>query len=231
MIPTWFHALAITYLLVGAATAILITVDLLRTPQPMWIMNLVWPATALFGTAAVAQLYLADRHGRTSGGDDKPPFPLMVAKGTLHCGAGCTLGDIAAEWLAFLAPAVAVALGWHWLFADKIFAVWVLDYIFAYLFGIAFQYFTIKPMRDLSPVQGLIAAIKADTLSLTAWQVGMYGLFALAKFWLFARVFHAPVKTDTVEFWFVMQVAMMCGFLTSFPVNIWLLSVGLKEKM
>ena len=32
-------------------------------------------------------------------------------------------------------------------------------------------------------------------------------------------------------YWFLMQVGMMLGFLTSYPVNVWLLKAGLKEKM
>lgn len=59
---------------------------------------------------------------------------------------------------------------------------WVVDYVLAFLFGIAFQYFTIKPMRGLSPRAGLIAALKANSLSLTAWQLGMYGWMAVAVF-------------------------------------------------
>ncbi len=33
-----------------------------------------------------------------------------------------------------------------------------------------------------------MAALKADTLSLTAWQVGMYGFMAIAQFAYFAAV-------------------------------------------
>jgi hypothetical protein len=29
----------------------------------------------------------------------------------------------------------------------------------------------------------------------------------------------------------MMQIAMLCGFVTSYPVNWWLLRAGLKEKM
>jgi hypothetical protein len=36
-------------------------------------------------------------------------------------------------------------------------------------------------MRGLSPGKGLVAAVKADTLSLISWQVGMYGLMALTS--------------------------------------------------
>jgi hypothetical protein len=62
----------------------------------------------------------------------------------------CALGDACAEWLVFFFPVVAIWFGWGWLFPEKMFAVWVVDYLFAFAFGIAFQYFTIAPMRDLS---------------------------------------------------------------------------------
>jgi hypothetical protein len=161
------------------------------------------------------------------------PFAVKVAKGTLHCGAGCTLGDVVAENLAHAFPAVALWLGWKTLFAadHKLFAVWILDYVMAFIFGIAFQYFTIKPMRNLSPGQGLVQALKADTLSLTAWQVGMYGFMALAYFWIFGGLLQVRLHPGLVEFWFMMQIAMLWGFATSCPVNWWLLRKGIKEAM
>ena len=64
------------------------------------------------------------------------------------------------------------------IFAKKIFAVWIVDFIFAFAFGMVFQYFTIAPMRGLWFGQESGPAIKADTLSLTAWQIGMYGFMA-----------------------------------------------------
>jgi Domain of unknown function (DUF4396) len=159
------------------------------------------------------------------------PFPIMVAKGALHCGSGCTLGDILAEWLAFFIPAVAIWFGYQTIFSEKMFAVWVLDYIFAFVLGIAFQYFTIAPMRNLSPREGLKAAVKADTLALTAWQVGMYGYMAIAQFYLFRHVLGLKLQVPTPEFWFMMQIAMLAGFVTSYPINWWLIRSGIKEKM
>jgi Domain of unknown function (DUF4396) len=64
---------------------------------------------------------------------------------------------------------------------EKMFAVWILDFVLAFVFGIAFQYFTIKPMRNLSVRDGLVEALKADTLTVTGWQIGMYGLMAFAQ--------------------------------------------------
>ena len=113
------------------------------------------------------------------------------------------------------------------LFGHRIFAAWVVDYVLAFLFGIAFQYFTITPMKHLSPSQGLLAALKADSLSLSAWQVGMYGWMAIATFVIFG---HEINKGDPV-FWFMMQIAMLAGFVTSYPVNWWLVRTKIKEKM
>ena len=111
------------------------------------------------------------------------------------------------------------------------FAVWIVDYIFAFLFGIAFQYFTIAPMRNLSFGEGLKAAVKADTLSLTAWQIGMYGFMAFAQFYLFRTLLGLRLEVPTPEFWFMMQIAMVAGFATSYPVNWWLIRRGIKEEM
>lgn len=249
MIPAWLTLLSIVMLALGGLCSLLISADLLLGHrQAMWIMNVVWPVSALFGTVFTVWAYY--KYGRLATRrkmmqamerDELPPhkrltpFPAMVLKGAMHCGSGCTLGDICAEFLALGVPAVTVWFGWKWLFPDthagKIFAVWVLDFLFAFVFGIAFQYFTIKPMRNLTPMQGLLQAVKADTLSLTSWQVGMYGFMAVAQFVIFRHVWNQRIEPSMPEFWFMMQIAMLCGFATAYPVNWWLIRLGVKEKM
>jgi hypothetical protein len=244
MVPDWLHVLSIAMLALGAACALYIAYDVTNHPQKMWIMNVVWPVTALFGAVLTTWAYL--RHGRLATkqkaqqakdrGEEAPskketPFPMMVAKGALHCGSGCCLGDIVAEWLVFAVPAIAVWFGWHSIFSEKMFAVWVVDFLFAFVIGVAFQYFTIAPMRHLGPAQGIWQALKADTLSLSAWQIGMYGFMAIAQFWLFRSVLGVRLEVNMPEFWFMMQIAMLAGFVTSYPVNWWLIKSGIKEKM
>jgi hypothetical protein len=242
-IPDWFHWLSVASLALGALCALFIAAHEIRVPQHMWIMNLVWPLVALFGS--VIALWAYWRYGllathrammEAKKRQDKPanerkPFAASVGIAAGHCGSGCALGDLIAEFLALAFPAVAVWFGWHWLFAEKMFAVWVLDFILAFVFGIGFQYFTIAPLSGLGLLDGLIAALKADTLSLAAWQIGMYGLMAIAQFWFFRGVFNANIDASMSEFWFAMQIAMIAGFSTSYPVNWWLLRAGLKEKM
>jgi len=245
-VPNWLHVLSIAWLVLGFCCAALLAVDVAQRPQPMCIMNIVWPVTALFGTLWVVWQYFT--YGRASHAAtekmamsagrmkmDRPnrgtPFPIRVANGTLHCGSGCTLGDIVGEWLVFFFPVIAVWFGWGSIFDQKIFAIWVVDFIFAFAFGIIFQYFTIAPMRGLSFGPGIRAAVKADTFSLTAWQIGMYGFMAFAYFYLFGHVFGTQLTANTPEFWFMMQIAMMCGFVTAYPVNWWLIRAGIKEAM
>ncbi|WP_245696045.1 DUF4396 domain-containing protein [Alloyangia pacifica] len=239
--PLALHLAALASLLVAAVCAGLIAYDVARRPQHMWIMNVAWPVCALFGGVLVLLAYVrvgrAPEPSRSGQGHEGShdhgvsSMAVSVGKGALHCGSGCTLGDIIAEWIAVLIPAVAVAFGWHWLFAEKIFAVWVLDFLLAFGFGVAFQYFAIKPMRDITVREGILQALKADTASLIAWQLGMYGAMALAHFWLFPEMIGTELKVASVEFWFTMQIAMICGFVTAYPVNWWLIRAGVKEEM
>lgn len=235
-IPVWLHWLAIASLSIAVVCALVIAADLLLGhKQHMWIMDVVWPVTALY--SSVLGLYSYFKVGRLSEErrvqaakerhedppNKKKPFWESAAVGATHCGSGCTLGDICAEMLVF-------TLGLT-LFGFSIFAAWSVDFALAYLFGIAFQYFTIKPMRELSVKEGLVQAIKADTLSLTAWQLGMYGFMAIAHFVLFKSLLGVDLKPNMPEFWFMMQIAMLFGFLTSYPVNWWLIRRGTKEAM
>lgn len=234
-IPQWLHLLALGSLSLAGLCAVVIVAHIAGHPQRMGVMNGVWPIAALFGSVIVLIGYFsygAQDAEEVPDSERKPsPFPVSVAKGALHCGSGCTIGDIVAEVLLLVFPAGATWFGWHWLFGEKIFATWVLDFILAFIAGIFFQYFAIAPMRNLSLGEGIIAALKADSLSLTAWQVGMYGVMALMQFVVFRDVVGAQVPASKPEFWLAMQVAMAGGFATSYPVNWWLLRSGIKETM
>ncbi|MCJ2182012.1 DUF4396 domain-containing protein [Novosphingobium sp. 1949] len=232
--------------MVAGLCALFVLVAVLRRPPAMAVMRWVWPLCTLFGSVLWVWLYRRARrheghcahtghhgHGRGEGhaAHAGQPTWLSIAKGASHCGAGCALGDLIAEWLAFAVPGIAVALGWHTLFAEKTFAVWILDFMLAFSIGIAFQYFAIVPMRGLSPGKGLIAALKADALSIASWQVGMYGVMAAGQFLWFRPVYGALAPVDSAQFWFLMQLSMLAGFGTAFPVNWWLVKVGVKEAM
>jgi Domain of unknown function (DUF4396) len=77
------------------------------------------------------------------------------------------------------------------------------DYVLAVWLGLVFQYFAIAPMRGLSFRKGIVAAAKADILSLTAFEVGLFGWMAV----MHVVLFPAPhLHPDSPVYWFLMQI-------------------------
>ena len=201
----------------GILSALAILIEILRgRREQMAVMNWVYPITGLYwGPLAV---YFFRHQDRIPG--------ASVSKGVSHCGAGCTLGDIVGEWIVYL-TAWSIAL-----FAAKppntLMAMYVADFVLAWTLGIIFQYFSIVPMReDVGRLQGIWAAIKADTLSIVSFQAGLFGYMALYHL----VFFKPPLSVASPTYWFMMQIGMIVGFFTAWPVNTWLIRKGWKEKM
>src|SRR5690349_506851 len=141
--------MAVAWLIASAISSVLVVAHLIAEGgQRMWIMDIVWPITALWAGPIGAWAYY--RFGRASNKRAEVPrddrSPVTTARATTHCGAGCALGDVVAALVAVAAP---LAIAGH-----EIFGEWVYSLIAAFGFGIAFQYFTIKPMRGLSRRDG-----------------------------------------------------------------------------
>jgi hypothetical protein len=217
-------------LALAVISAVVIAADIAAgRRQPMAIMNIVWPLTALYAGPLALLAYW--RLGRQSKHSHQHPHqhnhhhngaPRWRAAfvSDAHCGAGCMLGDCIADTLLFVAGA-------NWLLGSPLLTSYVIDFIAAYLLGILFQYFAIAPMRKLPPGRALAAAIKADTLSLVAFQVGMYIWMAVYQ----KLIFHPRLEANSAVFWFMMQLGMVAGFATSFPMNMFLIKIGIKEAM
>jgi len=105
---------------------------------------------------------------------------------------------------------------------------YILDLPLPWIFGILFQYFVIAPLRgQVGQLAPLGDAIKSDTLSVLSFEVGLFGWMALAHY----VIWKPPLPIDSSSHWFMMQIGMMLGFVTSWPVNRWLLRHGIKEPM
>ncbi|HEY3705039.1 MAG TPA: DUF4396 domain-containing protein [Terracidiphilus sp.] len=218
---------------VALASALWIGLDELRHPQHMGIMNVVWPVSALYfsvfavwayyplGRKKTREAMAAMQHGSPQNNQPHTrPGAAQVAVGTSHCGAGCMLADVGTEF--------AIATAGITLLGSVLWAEYALDLAVAWVFGIVFQYFAIQPMRHLPFAQAVVAAIKADTLSILAFQVGMYAWMALTYFVLFPHPHLTPFRPG---YWLMMQIGMICGFATSYPMNRLLIRKGLKEAM
>ncbi|HZD81081.1 MAG TPA: DUF4396 domain-containing protein [Actinomycetota bacterium] len=247
--PAWLEALSWGSLAVAFATAAVILADIYGRGhrQKMPIMEAVYPISALYwgpvalwfylrfgrrkskkimaerasspGPGAMAMEERPEQGERSSEDQEDRVRWWQVAKADSHCGAGCTLGDIGAEWLVFT---LGLLIAGKALYAD-----FPLDLAFAWTLGVVFQYFTIVPMRDLGPLRGIWAAIRADTLSIVAFQIGLFaGMFVYQEL-----IFPNPLPKTSATYWMFMQLSMILGFFTALPANRWLLRKGWKEKM
>jgi Domain of unknown function (DUF4396) len=195
------------------------------TPAAVPQMSMPHTAAVLDGQAARDDM--ADAAGRDGGHDPKPPAGrrrpswVTMAIEVSHCGSGCALGDVISEFVVFAAALTVAGL--------TLGAEYLGDYVLALILGIIFQYFAIAPMRGLGVKDGLIAATKADVLSLTAFEIGLFGWMAIMTFVLFPAPHH--LMPNTAAFWLLMQVGMMIGFFTSWPANVWLVRRGIKVPM
>jgi hypothetical protein len=254
MAPVWLTAVAWLYLSICFCCAGIIAYDIAFNyrRQPMGVMNVVFPITALYfgppalalywrwGRAAARMRMPAMSMGRAAvsraavvpaepDGADEPvrpggrarPWWVTMAIEVSHCGSGCALGDVISEFAIFwLALTIA---------GSTLGAEYVGDYVLALAFGIIFQYFAIAPMRGLGLKDGLIAAVKADFISLTAFEVGLFGWMAVMAFVLFPAPHH--LMPTSAAYWLLMQIGMIIGYLTSWPANVWLVNRGIKVPM
>jgi Domain of unknown function (DUF4396) len=223
--------------------------------QSMKIMNVVWPITAwylcplaLWAYWHIGHLNLINRASkdgknnndnsnnikgnrssdnwsssfrhhiiRTHEAENKPFWETIFVSAT-HCGAGCTLGDVVSEWSVFLFGITIAGI--------SLWPSYIFDFILAWLLGIIFQYLAIVQMRKISLREGLFEAIKADTLSLVTFEIGLFGWMALTTFLLIGKL-----PPSNPVFWFIMQIGMALGFFTSYPANWWLVRRGIKMGM
>lgn len=244
--PEWLHILAWSWLVSAALSALIIIWDIRHGhPQAMAIMTVAWPVNALyFGVLGLIAYFW---FGRGHPGDhcdmampmagyesmtmsmDKPmagqasikraPASWQsIFKTSTHCGTGCTLADIVGEGWVILMPVT--------LLGSSLLGAWTLDFILALCLGIFFQYWPARQM-GMSRWLALKNAVKADVLSLTCWQLGMYAWMAIALFLLFTP----DMPHVSALYWFMMQIAMIVGFCSAYPMNKWLVSKGIKHAM
>ncbi|MGY4689126.1 DUF4396 domain-containing protein [Salibacterium sp. K-3] len=226
-IISWF------FIMLGVLQAGYITIDVLKKPQEMMpIMNVVWPLTGLYFPVAGVWAYWKlgqnnhahghqheHHHHHAHHEHQNKPFWQSVFVSTTHCSAGCSLGDmIGVPIVVFTGLTIA---------GSTLFAEYGVEFVLAYIFGIAFQYYGMGAHGGGSGRQKLKDAVKADTWSLIAFEVGMFGWMAVAHYLLFAQ----PPQPSGAVFWFMMQIAMMLGFLTSYPANWLLVNKGVKHAM
>lgn len=222
-------AISWIFIALGMVTALAIALDVRKRPQHMTVMNITWPITGLYLPVVGWLIYIV--MGRPDGMSPdsqsghgghqhatKPKWQSVFVSVT-HCGGGCTLGDSVA--------APIVALTGFTVLGSELLGHFTGAFIGAYLFGLAFQIMPIMGMGESNFGKALVQAVKADTLSLIAFEIGMFGWLAFA----FLLLLPNTPSVASAPYWFMMQIAMIIGFATAYPANCWLVNRGIKHGM
>lgn len=225
-LPHWLVGWAWLSVALGLIAAAAILLDILNGHrQHMTIMEVTWPVTGLYMGPIAMWTYWKFGRAQKIREREKPrnhsrkPFWQSVFISVTHCGGGCTLGDIISDNVIFLTGIMIAGSG--------LVTSYLLDFAAAYVLGIIFQYLPIREMGERDRKRALIRAIKADTLSLIAFEIGLFGWMAVVQKIIFV---HAP-QADNPVFWFMMQIGMLVGFITAYPANWWLVRKGIKHAM
>jgi Domain of unknown function (DUF4396) len=133
---------------------------------------------------------------------------------TMHCVAGDGVGILAGA-------VISSALGISGI------AEMVLEYILGFAFGWSiFQALFMRDMAGGSYASALKSTFMAELLSMNLLMAGMMPTMMILRR-------HVPDADNplTPNFWFVMSMALLVGFIIAYPMNWWLVANHLKHGM
>ncbi|WP_049987151.1 DUF4396 domain-containing protein [Halobellus rufus] len=196
---------AVWVLLVGAAVGTLLW-DIHRNNQPLpSMMKGVWALVVLYsGPFGLALYWYA---GRTQISRDS--LWRRGVRSTAHCYSGCGAGEVVGITLA--QGILALAVGW----------VAAITFGFAYLFGYAL---TVGPLMQEGVAfwEAMKDALYSETPSITIMEITAIGSDLLLA---------SRAHMGDLLFWTALAFSLSLGFLAAFPVNVALVSLGVKEGM
>jgi hypothetical protein len=219
---------ALPFLVLGGCTALMILKDLFRHPHPVAVMNIIWPLTGLYMPFIgwIAWWYLGRKPSQQQKLALLAPQKIRgnaswqtIFISTSLSAAACIFGDIMTIPIVTLLKQFAInpAL---WMQA-------IICLIVSLFMGLLFQFLAIRQREQHSFGRALLLALKTEIFPLVTYQFGIFIFMALAlKF-----VLNEQANPLLVVFWFMLQLAIMTGFLFSWPANHFLIKRGLNPAV
>ena len=210
------HFLVTWFAVAGLSTAYVAWDQFRHNPEPVvmkWGFVLV---TAYMGPIGLLLYVMADKEPRP--GEHEAfikPLWKQGAGSTIHCVAGDATGII-------LAAVVTASLGLPmWL--DLI-----VEYLAGFGFGLfIFQSLFMKNMMGGSYWENVRKSFMPEFISMNAMMAGMAPVMTLL---MMGRDMRAMAPTELL-FWGVMSVGVIAGFAVAYPVNVWMVSRGMKHGL
>jgi hypothetical protein len=209
------NGVMLLWFLLTAAAVLFVAIDIRTTPESpvlKWGFVLLTAYSGPFG----AFLYVLGCREPLPGLHEQYVAARwrQVLGSTMHCVAGDGVGIL-------VGAAIASFLTLPHL-ADI-----ALEYVLGFGFGwTIFQALFMRDMAGGSYRKSLTSTFIPEFLSMNFLMAGMVPVAALGRM-LIAR----PLSPLAPEFWFVMSMALLSGFIVAYPMNWWLVAKGLKHGM
>jgi manganese oxidase len=212
----WIDVVLLGWFGLTALSVIYVAYDTFHNPEAN-VMKWGWILVTLYmGPLAVGLYILSDKEPRPGEHEEfiKPLWRQGIGS-TIHCVAGDATGII-------LAATITALLG---------FPMWIdliAEYVFGFAFGLLiFQALFMKDMFGGSYWRAVRHSFMPEWLSMNMMMAGMVPVMVLL---MMGRDMRAMEPTELL-YWGTMSLGVIVGFVTAYPVNVWLVAVGLKHGL
>lgn len=212
----WIDVVLLGWFALTALSVLYVAYDTFHNPEAN-VMKWGWILVTLYmGPLAVGLYILADKEPRPGEHEEfiKPLWRQGIGS-TIHCVAGDATGII-------LAATITALLG---------FPMWIdliAEYVFGFAFGLLiFQALFMKDMFGGSYWRAVRHSFMPEWLSMNMMMAGMVPVMVLL---MMGRDMRAMEPTELL-YWGTMSLGVIVGFATAYPVNVWLVAVGLKHGL
>ena len=213
----WIDVLLLGWFALTIASVAYVAWDAFTNNPEMTVMKWGWILVTLYMGPITLVLYILSCKEPAPGAHEafiKPLWKQSVGS-TIHCVAGDATGII-------VAAAITAALGLP-MWIDLI-----VEYVAGFSFGLLiFQSLFMKDMMGGSYAKAVRHSLLPEWLSMNMMMAGMFPTMVVL---MMSRDMRAMEPAELV-FWGAMSAAVAVGFVTAFPVNVWLVRVGLKHGM
>jgi hypothetical protein len=203
------------WFLLAAASLLFVAIDIRSTPESpvmKWGFALLTAYTGVIG----AFLYVLGCREPLPGTHEQYTAAQwrQTLGSTMHCVAGDGVGILAGAVLSRVLGISGIA-------------EMVLEYVLGFAFGwTIFQALFMRDMAGGSYLGALKGTFMAELLSMNLLMAGMMPTMMILR--MYVPGADNPV---TPNFWFVMSMALLVGFIIAYPMNWWLVANHLKHGM
>lgn len=213
----WIDVVVLVWIMLNLASTAYVAWDAFANNPELTVMKWGWVLVTLYTGVLGAVLYVMSCKEPRPGTHERFISPLWKqgVGSAIHCVAGDATGIV-------FAATITALLG---------FPMWVdliVEYALGFAFGLfIFQALFMKDMMGGSYRRALTHSLIPEWLSMNMVMAGMIPAMVVLMMGQDMRA----MEPMHLVYWGAMSASIIIGFVVAYPVNVWLVAVGLKHGM